>query len=556
MLSRLKIQNYALINDIEIDFSEGFIVITGETGAGKSILLGALGLILGNRVDNSIFRNLDKKCIIEGVFSISTDFQEFFDQNELDFSTSTIIRREIYPDGRSRAFVNDTPVQINILKELSEKIIDIHSQHQTIRLNDTSFQLAILDSFAHNSELLSNYKQLFREYRHLNRKLAELQLAESKAKTDYDYITFQLNEIEKAELEPDEDKLLEEDLAILTNAEKIQSALAISQSVLYDDEESVNNKLSEIVHQLSAVSGFSHEIEEYKVRMMNLIPEIRDIYNALNAFQANVDVDQQKLEEMNNRLSLINHLLLKHQMQNLNSLLNYAEGLRMQLNNISSLESDIEQIKKQEQILYEQLKHLSDQITELRNNATSAISEELIKLLMAVGMKNAGIKFDLAQSEYSELNENGRDRLNILFSSNKGVPLLPVNKVASGGELSRLMLCLKYILTESTLLPTIIFDEIDMGISGEVAIQVGKMIRKLSLKHQVICITHLPQIAAMAQQHLMVYKTTDDHTTSTRIKYLEGNDKVMEIAKMIGGDHPAETHINTSKQLIEQLTLS
>ena len=553
MLSRLKIQNYALINDIEIELSNGFIVITGETGAGKSILLGALGLILGNRVDNTIFRNSEKKCIIEGGFTINTDYQEFFVQNDLDFSISSIIRREIYPDGRSRAFINDTPVQINILKELSEKIIDIHSQHQTIRLNDSSFQLAILDTFAHNSNLLNNYKLIFKEFKLLSKKIVDLQSKEAKAKTDLDYISFQLNEIDKAELVADEDKKLEEELVILTNADKIQSTMALIQSLLYDDEESVNNKISEIVRQLAAISNFSPELEENHARLANIIPEIRDIYNVLAAFQGSVDTDQQKLETVSNRLSLINHLLVKHQLSTVSDLISYANDLRSKLHNISSLENEIKSLTKQSDELFTQLINLADQISLNRNNSAAPICEELVNLLKAVGMKNACISFDLLKMDYSELNEFGRDRLNILFSSNKGTPLLPINKVASGGELSRLMLCLKYILTESALLPTIIFDEIDMGISGEIAIQVGRMIRKLSNNHQVICITHLPQIAAMSEQHLMVYKTTDEHTTSTRIKYLPENDRVIEIAKMIGGDHPSETHLNTSRQLIEQL---
>jgi DNA repair protein RecN (Recombination protein N) len=553
MLSKLKIQNYALINDIEIELNGGFIVITGETGAGKSILLGALGLILGNRVDNTIFRNSDKKCIIEGVFELNNDYRDFFDANELDFATSTIIRREIYPDGKSRAFINDTPVQINVLKELSEKIIDVHSQHQTIRLNDPSFQLAILDTFAHNTEHVSNFRKQFREYKALTRKISELQLKEAKAKTDFDYISFQLNEIDKAELSPGEDSKLEEELDILNNAEKIQTVLTFIQSVLYEEEDSVNNRISEIIRQLSSVSKFSPDLEESHTRLNQLLPEIRDIYNVLTAFQSTVDIDQHKLEEVSNRLSLINHLLVKHQLQSVSELLDFANELRNQLKNIASIENEINNLKQQCDEIYTGLKNLSDLISTGRNDSITSICGDLILLLQGVGMKNADISFDLFQLEYSEMNENGRNNLNILFSSNKGIPLLPVNKVASGGELSRLMLCLKYILTESALLPTIIFDEIDMGISGEVAIQVGKMIRKLSGNHQVICITHLPQIAAMAGQHLMVYKTTDNNTTSTRIKYLANNERIFEIAKMIGGDNPAETHINTSRQLIKQL---
>jgi DNA repair protein RecN (Recombination protein N) len=553
MLSRLKIQNYALINDIEIELNDGFVVITGETGAGKSILLGAMGLILGNRVDNSIFRSSDKKCIIEGVFSISDDYKDFFEFNELDFAHSSIIRREIYPDGRSRAFINDTPVQINTLKELAEKIIDIHSQHQTIRLNDPAFQLAILDTFAQNTAHLNKYKQLFKDFKSITKKISELQIRETKAKTDFDYISFQLTEIDKAEPAPGEDKKLEEELVILSNAEKIQSTLAMIQSLLYDDEDSVNNKLSEIVRLLASISKFSHELEENHDRLANIVPEIRDIYNVLNAFQSTVDIDQQKMEDISNRLSLINHLLIKHQLTSVAELITYANDLRSQLNQITTLENEITTLKQESDELYAQLKSIADDISAKRNNSESAICKELVLLLQGVGMKNADIRFDLSEIEYSEMNEFGRDKLNILFSSNKGIPLLPVNKVASGGELSRLMLCLKYILTESALLPTIIFDEIDMGISGEVAIQVGKMIRKLSGSHQVICITHLPQIAAMAEQHLMVYKSSDDHTTTTKIKYLVNNDRIMEIAKMIGGDNPAETHINTSKQLIENL---
>ncbi|MEA3495812.1 MAG: DNA repair protein RecN [Bacteroidota bacterium] len=553
MLENLKISNYAIINEIEIDFAKSLNVITGETGAGKSILLGALALILGNRVDKTALHNQNSKCIIEGVFDIQKlDLQNFFDKNDLDYETQTILRREIVPSGKSRAFINDTPVKLDILKELSEKFIDIHSQHQTIRLNDTSFQLSILDAYSGTKKDLSDYKKLFKEYKKFVQKLELLEVEERKAKKDLDYFNFQLEEIEKSGLEDNENEELEKEFLVLSNAEKIRNNI---NHILYsvdEDEQNILDKINELKSLFSEISGFDTKIEDFFKRMESVSLELKELSIDLATYKNQVEVDEKRIDEITDRLDLINQLLTKHQFKEVAELNDYANTLRTKIDGITSLEKEISETKNVIESTFGELTEKANLISELRHSHKTSVEEKLVALLQQVGMNNARIEFKL--DELEEFNDYGKDRLNIFFSSNTGIPLQPINKVASGGELSRLMLCIKYILVGTALLPTIVFDEIDLGISGEIAIKVGEMLGKLSNNHQVISITHLPQIAAMGKEHFLVYKTTENEQTNTKIKKLNKKEKIGELAKMIGGESAGEKAYQSSKELIKKFS--
>lgn len=553
MLENLKISNYAIINEIEIDFAKSLNVITGETGAGKSILLGALALILGNRVDKTALHNQNSKCIIEGVFDIQKlDIQNFFDKNDLDYETQTILRREIVPSGKSRAFINDTPVKLDILKELSEKFIDIHSQHQTIRLNDTSFQLSILDAYSGTKKDLSDYKKLFKEYKKFVQKLELLEVEERKAKKDLDYFNFQLEEIEKSGLEDNENEELEKEFLVLSNAEKIRNNI---NHILYsvdEDEQNILDKINELKSLFSEISGFDTKIEDFFKRMESVSLELKELSIDLATYKNQVEVDEKRIDEITDRLDLINQLLTKHQFKEVAELNDYANTLRTKIDGITSLEKEISETKNVIESTFGELTEKANLISELRHSHKTSVEEKLVALLQQVGMNNARIEFKL--DELEEFNDYGKDRLNIFFSSNTGIPLQPINKVASGGELSRLMLCIKYILVGTALLPTIVFDEIDLGISGEIAIKVGEMLGKLSNNHQVISITHLPQIAAMGKEHFLVYKTTENEQTNTKIKKLNKKEKIGELAKMIGGESAGEKAYQSSKELIKKFS--
>lgn len=554
MLQQLKIQNYAIINEVEIDFSRGLNVITGETGAGKSILLGALGLILGNRVDGSILKNNDKKCVIEGFFDIGNhDFKSFFEENSLDFQDPVIIRREISSSGISRAFINDTPVNLNVLKEFSENMIDIHSQNQTIQLNNPSFQLAVLDSVSDTSGILVEYKKIYRKYQSVKLLLSELENREKKSKKDLDYMLFQFDEISKASLYRNENEELEKEFLALSNAEKIKTNLVACEDIINANEFSVFNQLTEVNRQLNEISPYHDKLQNFAERLVSLMMDFKDLSAEIRQFEDKTDLDQERLDYVSNRLNLINHLLNKHQLQTVNELLEYARTLEENIKSISSMEDQILNTRNEAEELFSSLKKLSDHLSEERKKNIPVIEKELTSLLKELGMKNASVRFELSEYTYEEMKETGRDKVSILFTSNPGMPLQAVSKIASGGELSRLMLGVKYIIADTAVLPTIIFDEIDMGISGEIAIKVGQILKKLSKNHQLINISHLPQIAAMGGSHFLVYKEISSSQTKTLIRKLSQDERVMEIAKMIGGEKVSNSNIETSRELIERM---
>ncbi len=549
MLTHLKIKNYALIKDLEIDFSKGFNIITGETGTGKSIILGALGLILGNRADSTSLHNNSVKCVIEGRFSVAGyKLENFFERNDLDWEDQTILRREIAPGGKSRAFINDTPVTLNILKELGESLIDIHSQHQTLKLASSSFQLSLVDAFARHKPLQEEYGQLYRQYKKTQKDLTQLKEKAAQAGKDYDYNLFQLNELAGANLQAGELETLEEEMNLLSHAEVISQRLQSTVFNLYDSEQSIHSQLSDIKKQLGTVASLNPVLKQLYERLEAILIEVKDIYAEADDFQQSVSVDNERMETVNNRLQLLNNLLNKHHVSTIQELINYTDELQAKVGSTESLESDIAHL---EESLASQLNILELKAAQLHENRKAqlpAVEQNAMALLKEVGIADAKIIIDL--QALNQLNEYGKNGVEILFSANKGSKPEPVSQVASGGELSRLMLCFKYMLADSIFLPTIVFDEIDTGVSGEVSIKIGQILKRMSGKHQVMCITHQPQIAAMGAHHYVVYKITGEDFTETNIRTLQQTDRISEIAKMIAGHKPSALAIENAKELL------
>jgi DNA repair protein RecN (Recombination protein N) len=549
MLSALKIQNYALIQNLDIEIKPGLNIITGETGTGKSILLGALGLILGSRADTSSLLKPENKCVVEGRFSLAEyNFKEFFLNNDLDYDDQSILRREISPNGKSRAFINDTPVNLNILKEFGEMLVDIHSQHQTLKLSNPLFQVSLLDAYAGHKAQLEQYSEKFKAARKLERDLNLLREKEALAKKESDFNIYQLNELDQARVLPDELINLEEEQLLLGNAETIKTTLQAANYDLTGDESGVINRLALLRKQFSSVADFNPKLQQIFNRIEALLIELKDVNGDIDEFQDSVTLDSERLDKVNSRIESLNHLLYKHQLKTESELIELAETLRAKIEAAESLSSIIDAKNIQLASLLAESDRLAETISQNRKKQIPGLEENLTLLLKEAGIPEAVVKIELTAS--SSLSETGKDNIRILFSANKGSRPMPVGDIASGGELSRLMLCFKYILADTILLPTIIFDEIDTGISGETARKVGQMIKKLSSAHQVICITHLPQVAATGDYHYIVYKTVDKDKTVTNIRRLDVGERVEEIAKMIAGHKPSTIAIENAKELL------
>lgn len=572
MLQRLSISNYALIDDLEISFDVGLNILTGETGAGKSIILGALSLILGQRAESRYFFNQQKKCIIEGQFKIQGfHLQSFFEENDLDYEFETVLRREISADGRSRAFINDTPVNLATLKELGEKLIDIHSQHATLEINDPDFQLLVVDSVAGHDDLLHDYRTKFKLYKKNIAHLQQLVAVSDKAKADLDYFQFQFDELDKAALSADEQEQLEQELYSLTNAEEIKRNLLGAHYLMNEGETSAIIQLREAGHQLSSLEKFNPAITELHQRLNSAIIELKDIANEIAAIEQHTQTDEARAEEVNNRLSVIYNLQKKHRVNTNAELLQIQQELSEKIQQAIFGDEAIEKLQKQLETDKAELEKIATVLSANRNKIIPAIEENILKTLAEMGMGNSSIKIEneAGKSESPKvgkdnavsltdfrtfgLSDSGIDHIKFLFSANKGHALAEMSKVASGGELSRLMLSIKSLVAQNTALPTIIFDEIDTGVSGEVANKVGQIMEKLAENLQVITITHLPQIASKGQSHYFVYKDDDGATTYTRIKQLNEHERVTEIAKMLSGDKPGESALQNARELLGNL---
>ncbi len=550
MLKHLSVQNYALIDKLEVDLSEGLTIITGETGAGKSILLGALGLIAGSRADTQALQDKTKKCIIEAAFNIKEyALKSFFKENELDYESVTTIRREINPEGKSRAFINDTPVTLNQLKELGERLIDIHSQHQTLSLNGTDFQLSVVDAFAKNEKVLEEYQSDYTAYKTLEKELNSLIGREAQARKELDYFQFQFNELEDAQLKTGEQTGMEQELETLNNAEDIKSNLSKAAFGLNGGEQNLLSSLNEIRTMLNAMAKFKPEIAELSGRINSTYIEIKDITNELETLEQDIVYDPKQIEILNDKLDAIYRLQQKHQVKTIEELLAIKDDLSNKLLDFSSLEAAIEKAKAGIEKLNKILSAKAKTISENRKKVIPKIEKEIASLLASLSMPNAQLQ--VSQSTLETFTWSGIDKINFLFSANKGSDFKELNKVASGGELSRLMLSIKSLIAQLTALPTIIFDEIDTGVSGDVADKVGIIMNQMAHKMQVITITHLPQIASKGESHLFVYKEDKNNKTYSNIKKLGADERVQEIAKMLSTGTPTAAAISNAKELLK-----
>jgi len=549
MLQKLSIRNYALIDSLDIEFDKGLNIITGETGAGKSIILGALSLILGQRAESKYFFNQDKKCVIEGSFALADEnLKELFEENDLDFSNESMLRREISIDGKTRSFINDTPVNLSILKQIGEKLIDIHSQHATQEINDADFQLLIVDSLANHQSLLFNYRSGFKKLRQDTNLLKKLVSEADEARNKQDYEQFLFNELEQAKLQEGEQEDLEQELERLTHAETIKRALLTTSGLINESEPSALQILKEASLQLQSIEKFDPAINVLYERLRSSIIEIKDITDEVSGIEENTVHSADRLELVNQRLDLFYSLQQKHRVANNTELLALQKQLEENLNQLLSSDEHIEQLQKEIDQLNKELHKQADQLSANRKKAIKVVEEQTSITLKKVGMLNAKLVLD--QKALNELNKDGLDEINLLFTANAGQAPAPVNKVASGGELSRLMLAIKALLAKHTSLPTIIFDEIDTGISGETALKVGEVIADLGQNMQVISITHLPQIAAKGISHYFVHKNEDQGKTTTGIRKLKQEERIGVIAEMLSGKNPGSSAMENARELL------
>jgi len=553
MLNRLFIKNYALIENLDIQFDAGLNIITGETGAGKSIMMGALGLILGNRAEGKHFFREDQKCVIEGFFKIDAyGLQDFFQENDLEYDDETIIRREIAVDGKSRAFVNDSPVTLNLLRSLGEQLIDIHSQHATLQLNTERFQLMILDNVAKNQTILHDYKQNLAQYKLQEDSLNRLREDIALANAELDFNQFQFDELDQAHLEEGEQEKLEAELSQLENAEEIKRGLLGASHLLSESEQSVTFSLKESLQQLQSVERFMPSMEELTKRLQSAWIEVKDIADEVSAKEQNVFMDEGRLVEVNERLSLLYNLQKKHRVDSLSELLMLRDELEQKILVVANQGEQLVALEQEVAKCLHALEQAGKRLHDARQQAIKQVEHYVQAVLAEVGMPNAQLKIELSLLEIDKYKTTGADDVRFLFSANKGQPLQSIHRVASGGELSRVMLAVKSLVAQTSALPTIIFDEIDTGISGEVALKVGEIMERLAGNMQVLAITHLPQIASKGQAHFKVFKQDEGDKTKTDISLLAKQDRVLEVAQMLSGANPGESALQHAKELIER----
>ena len=549
MLSRLSIKNYALIDELDIQPSKGLNILTGETGAGKSIILGALSLILGQRAESKYFYNQAQKCVIEGFFNIAEyHLQGFFEEQDLDYEVETILRREISADGKSRAFVNDTPVTLTALKALGERLIDIHSQHATLEINTEDFQLMTLDSVAENNTLLNQYQSSYKQYKQTNTALKELLEEVKQAQTEADYHQFLFDELAEAKLVADEQDLLEQEQNQLSHAEEIKRSLLAANFALNEQEQAGISLLKDAISQLQQAERYLPNLHELTERLQSSLIEIKDISEEIERTEQHTLFDEDRLSTVNDRLSLLFQLQQKHHVDDVPALILIKEELENKLLKNSSNDEKVEKLTLETARLKKACEELAQQLTISRKKAIEIVQQEVVKVLTEVGMPNSILQVELSSSE--QLRNSGQDSIRFLFSANKGQEPQPLNKVASGGELSRLMLAIKSLIAKTSALPTIIFDEIDTGISGEVALKVGNVMESMAKYMQVIAITHLPQIASKGQSHYQVYKADEQEKTRTNMRSLAQEERVVEIAQMLSGSNPGEAALQHAKELL------
>lgn len=550
MLASLSIKNYALIDNLSVSFNNGLSIITGETGAGKSILLGGLSLVLGKRADLSSVKNKSEKCIIEAVFDIANyDLKQYFLDLDMDYEPQTIIRREILPSGKSRAFVNDTPVNLDALQGLSNYLIDIHSQHETLELTNNQFQFKVIDALAKNNELLLEYSGNLEQYRTLQKELKELKDFKSEAIKEQDYNLFLLNELDEANLTPGELELLEEEYETLNNVEEIKEKLSLSNQLLNEEQIGILSTLTELKNTIQKLSGISPKYLDLFNRINSSLIELDDVFEEIENFQDQLEADPGRLEQVNSKLQIIHNLFQKHNADSITQLIELKDELADKVSVTENLDNEIIALENKIAKIESSVKGLAKQIHKNREEAIPKLVHQLETILIKLGIPNAQFKLQLSLKD--EFFSNGSDELAFLFSANKGANLNELKKTASGGELSRIMLAIKYILSKHVQLPTIMFDEIDSGVSGEISNMMGEIMQQMSKTMQVFTITHLPQIAAKGDIHFKVFKEDDQDQTVTKLVRLNQDERIVEIAQMLGGDKITDSAVLHAKSLLQ-----
>lgn len=553
MLTSLQIENYAIIRSLEIPFQEGLTVITGETGAGKSILMGALSLILGNRADTDVLFDKSRKCIVEATFNLNgLNLQPFFHQFDIDYQDDTIIRREINEHGKSRAFVNDTPVNLNVLKTISSLLVDIHSQHQTLMLQNAGFRLRLIDQFAKNHQTLHEYQQVLRQWQQQKADLETLREKCAQEALRYDYNLFTINELEKAHLQPDEQTEIEQKIKELSSAETIKSHLFNATRLLSEQEnDNILYILKNLQQEFRALENVGPEYAAFSQRIDDMVAEAQDLAYEISRKNDNVEVNPALTDQLNERLDELFTLQNKYHVDDNPALIALLEKLRQEVATYSDEKEQIAEYEQNAARLEKQARTLAQQLSDTRRSALPALVSAMEDRLRQLGMTES--RFSVLLDSGDELRDSGSDTATFLFSANVGIAEADITKIASGGEMSRIMLCLKSIITDSMYLPTIVFDEIDTGISGETASKVGQMMRLLSERHQVLAITHLPQIAACGDQHLLVFKQTAENRTFTNIKQLDMLEREQMIATMMSGENRTESAVAAAREMLRHV---
>lgn len=549
MLQHLHIRNYALIEDLSVDFTDGFSVITGETGAGKSILLGALGFVLGDRADTGVLFDKDKKCVVEAQFHLDNEsLRPLFEENDLDFDTECILRRELNPQKKSRAFVNDTPVTLQVIKEIGSQLVDIHSQHDSLLLTDAGFQLHLLDEIAQNNDLLAEYQDHYGAYNTIKRKLDELRETASKNIAENDYLKFQLDELQKAQLQDNEYAEMEQGLNVMENAEEIKTLLVSADGLLDNTDSAILPQLNELSSALHRLGQLLPQTGELQQRVENAQVELKDIAYDLERLQDDTQFDEERMQELQERMDLLNRLMMKHHVQEFADLIRLRDEIEAKVNAFENIDKDIEQAEKALKEQTALLKQLATKLHAQREKAAKSFSADVTKLARQLSMPHA--EFRITLEPLATFGHTGLDQVHFLFSANKGVDVAELSKVASGGELSRLMLSIKSVVSQHNYIPTLIFDEIDTGVSGEVAAKIGAIMQGMGSSLQLISITHLPQVASKAQHHFFIYKDDEGSRTQSHIKLLNAEERVTEIAKMLSNDKVTSEALKAAEVLL------
>lgn len=549
MLSQLRIQNYALIRELNVRLNPGFTIITGETGAGKSILLGALSLILGQRAETTVLNDKSHKCVVEGIFKIEGyGLKELFEIYDLDYDDPSIFRREINPAGKSRAFINDSPVTLKVMEEIGRHLIDIHSQHQTLELGSQLFQLMVVDVCAENNNLLDTYKENFREYRNLAAELTTSEERASKSKADIDYYGFQFDQLQKASLVENEQEILEKELEILTHAEEIKSTLVNTAGLLNGDDDSSLVKIKNTLSLVSRIKSYLPDGENFHSRLESIYLDLKDIADEAESVSEKIEHDPSRSAAITERLDLIYSLMQKHHVSGINQLISLRDSLEAKILAVSSNEEETARLKALLKNKYLEVCSLAKELSERRISVIPMIESRVFGVLQQLGLPNSKFRVEIVQDNTP--GPKGFDSVSFLFSANKNVIPSEISKVASGGELSRVMLAIKTLISRSKMLPTIIFDEIDSGISGEIADKMGAILKEISTDMQVINITHLPQIAAKGDHHFLVYKQDDDYQTTTHLKLLSRTERIEELAKMLSGENVTRAALMNAEDLL------